>query len=66
MITKYIRLFDMDNLDRMGLIEIKSETQIKTYGGRIFWGLLGAAIYDCIANHETFTKSFKEGYKDHS
>lgn len=48
------------------LIILDREKLKATNGGSIFWGLVGAAIYDCIANHEAFVKGFMEGYRDHT
>ena len=55
----------MYNLRQLDLAEITENEQTAIIGGsRIGWGLLGAAIYDCIANHEAFVEGFNEGYED--
>lgn len=51
--------YDVKELNHNDLMEIN--------GGilsDLLVGLLGAAIYDCIANHEQFTAGFREGYND--
>ena len=54
-------------LKESGLNELNSY-ELRTINGgglsELLLGLLGAAIYDCIANHEEFTKGFEQGYKD--
>ncbi len=57
----------MVTLKENGLKELNSFELSTINGGglsELLLGLLGAAIYDCIANHEEFTKGFVQGYKD--
>lgn len=54
-------------LNKNGLEELDNFELSNINGGvftEILLGLLGAALYDCIANHEEFTKGFLQGYKD--
>ena len=55
----------MENLNEMGLVELDNRTIQKIDGG--IWGalaigLVGAAIYDCISNHEAFVDGFNRGF----
>ncbi|HKI45633.1 MAG TPA: hypothetical protein VKA08_09915 [Balneolales bacterium] len=57
----------MVTLKENGLKELNSYELNTINGGglsELLLGLLGAAIYDCIANHEEFTKGFVQGYRD--
>lgn len=57
-------------MDSINLSESKLESlninQLKNIDGGIFGefilGLVGAAVYDCVANHEAFVEGFNEGY----
>lgn len=59
----------MENLYKIDLVELNHNNLKNINGGgpgSWFLGLLGAAVYDCIANHEAFVEGFKKGYEAHT
>lgn len=53
---------DIKNYIHETLYELDPEESERINGGNFWLGLLGAAVYDCIANHEAFVEGFKQGY----
>ena len=50
------------DLDSLGLKEITCTEQTNVVGGNLFWGIVGMAIYDCIASGD-FERGFADAWK---